>query len=66
VNGVSTPVLVAEGAADFAQAVADLLTSRQKRVELGSQARRFVESHFSAQAYARRIEMIYAEMKEER
>jgi glycosyltransferase involved in cell wall biosynthesis len=63
VDGISTPVIVADEADNFARAIADLLTNREKRIELGSQARNFVEAHFSAQAYARRIETIYEEMK---
>ncbi len=64
INGTLPPLMVADDSEGFAHAVADLLENREKRVALGSQARSFVEAHFSPQAYARRIEAIYTEMKE--
>jgi len=63
ISGIRTPIVIADETEPFARAVADLLADREKRIELGLQARGFVESHFSAQAYARRIEDIYADIK---
>lgn len=62
-DGEQPPLVIREDAQEFARAIADLLVDRRKRVELGRRARSFTETHFSAQAYARRIEGIYAEMK---
>jgi glycosyltransferase involved in cell wall biosynthesis len=64
VNGTLPSIMVADETEVFARAVADLLADREKRIALGSQARSFVEAHFSPRAYARRIEAIYNEMKE--
>ena len=62
-DGVEPPLLIADDGSEFANVIAGLLADRARRIELGLQSRKFVESHFSAQAYARRIEDIYAEMK---
>ncbi len=66
VGEVQPPVVIAEDAKEFAQAVAGLLSCREKRLELGAQARDYAQTHFSAQAYAQRIDAIYSEMKKER
>ena len=62
-DGAQPPLVIAEDAQEFARAIADLLANRAKRIELGLQARSLIEAHFSAQAYARRIEVIYAGIK---
>ncbi len=56
------PVLVGEDAQEIARATADLLADPGKRSSLGHQARSYVIRHFSARAYADRIEAIYLEM----
>ncbi len=66
VGEVQPPVIIADNAKEFAQAVAGLLSCREKRLELGVQAREYAQTHFSAQAYAQRIDAIYREMKKER
>lgn len=66
VAGVKPPLVTADNAKDFACAVAGLLSDRQRRIDLGVQARKFAETYYSAQAYARRIEAIYEDMKRER
>ena len=62
-NGFRAPLIIADEAQNFAKEIATLLCDRMKRINLGTQAREFVEANFSAQAYARRVEAIYAEMK---
>ncbi len=62
-NDVQPPLLIANNASEFAGTIAGLLADRAKRIDLGRRARKFVKAHFSAHAYARRIEDIYAEMK---
>ncbi len=61
-DGLQAPLLIAEGAANFACAVAELLGNRNQRIDLGLQARKFTEIHFSPQAYAQRLVAIYQEM----
>jgi polysaccharide biosynthesis protein PslH len=61
--GEPPPLEIAEDAESFARAVSALLDDPQRRSILGRQARQFVAEHFSPQAYARRIETIYARMK---
>lgn len=62
-SGSPPPLVIADDAEAFAQAIAGLLSDRSQRIELGTRARKFVEANFSAQAYARRIEANYAGMK---
>jgi glycosyltransferase involved in cell wall biosynthesis len=59
-DGSEPPVLVANDADALANAVCGLLTDAQARDRLGRQARAHVEQHFSAHAYARRLERVYA------
>jgi glycosyltransferase involved in cell wall biosynthesis len=59
------PVVTADDSVGFAQAIGRLLSDDGLRRELGKQARRYVETNFSSQAYASRIEAIYAEMQGE-
>jgi polysaccharide biosynthesis protein PslH len=56
------PVEVAADAESFAQAVSKLLDDPSRRAELGRRARAFAARHYSPQAYASRIEKIYAEL----
>jgi glycosyltransferase involved in cell wall biosynthesis len=65
VDGSQPPLVIADEPAEFAQAVAQLLKDEAARRELGRQARAYVTRHFSPQAYANRIEAIYAEMQAE-
>jgi glycosyltransferase involved in cell wall biosynthesis len=62
-NGSQPPLIVADDAENFAEAIACLLSNHTMRIDLGVRAREFVQANFSAQAYARRIETNYAEMK---
>ncbi len=55
------PLLCAESAPDFAAAVAELLADAGRRRELGRRARAFAERHHSPEAWARRLEAIFAE-----
>jgi glycosyltransferase involved in cell wall biosynthesis len=57
------PLAIAEDAQGIAAAAANLLSSPVHRYELGRQARLYVARHFSAQAYADRIEAIFTELK---
>jgi polysaccharide biosynthesis protein PslH len=60
--GEAPPLKIADGAEDFVQTTAALLMNSRERRELGAAARAFVAEYFSPQAYARRIENIYAQM----
>jgi polysaccharide biosynthesis protein PslH len=60
--GQAPPLEIADNPHGFAKAVAGLLANPQQRHQLGQAARRFVDEHFSPQAYTRRIESIYARM----
>lgn len=59
---VQPPLLVGHDALTIAQHTAHLLVSTSLRRELGQIARAFVMEHYSAEAYARRLEVIYAEL----
>jgi len=66
VDGQQPPLVTANDTIGFAQAVVRLLSDKNARKELGQQARVYVETNFSPQAYANRIEAIYTEMQDER
>ncbi len=66
VDGNRPPVMTADDSLGFAQAIVRLLSDDSSRQELGKQARLYVTANFSAQAYAKRIEVIFAEMQAER
>jgi glycosyltransferase involved in cell wall biosynthesis len=66
IEGVTVPAAVAEDAEATAEAAADLLGDDTRRRSLGERARRFVEKHFSPDAYAHRLESVYAEAIEAR
>ncbi len=57
------PLVIAETAEAIASAVAGLLADPGARQGLGSQARAFVAEHYSPDAYARRLEALYAELR---
>ncbi len=57
------PLIVADSAEEIADAVLTLLKSDERRRALGQEARAFVTEHFSAAAYAQRIEAIWAKMR---
>lgn len=63
IDGCQPPLVISEDAQGFASAVAQLLANDDARQELGSRARAYVTAHFSAQSYASRLEVIYAEMQ---
>ncbi len=63
IDGRLPPLVIADSAAEIAEAVAMLLNSDERRKAIGLQARAFVAEHFSAAAYARRIEAIGAELR---
>jgi glycosyltransferase involved in cell wall biosynthesis len=56
------PVAVAETTAGFAHAVAELLADGERRRSLGVRARQLATEHYSAAAYARRLEQTYREL----
>jgi polysaccharide biosynthesis protein PslH len=56
------PVVIAQSAQEFSQSAVRLLSERSIRKQLGSEAREYINRHFTASAYARRIEDIYQEM----
>lgn len=62
-GGGMPPLRVAGDAGGFAQAVAQLLVSDGERFALGREARAFVAQYYSAEAYAQRLERIYAEVQ---
>lgn len=65
IGDCSPPLVMADSTAGFADAIITLLNSDERRRAIGVQARAFVAEHFSASAYAHRIEAIYAEMRSE-
>jgi len=65
-GGQTPPLIIAESAEQIAEATASLLASCETRRSLGDQARAFVIENFSAQAYARRVEVTYAELHAQR
>lgn len=56
------PLVIAADASAFARETARLLNSDGERRALGRRARTFVAEHYSAAAYARRLESVYAEL----
>lgn len=57
------PLLIADESKTIADAITRLLLSPALRRELGAQAHGFVSEHYSAAAYARRIESIGADLQ---
>jgi glycosyltransferase involved in cell wall biosynthesis len=62
VPGQPLPLAIADDAASFTAAVAQLLASNTDRQALGTAAREFVAQHHSAPAYARRLEAVYRQL----
>lgn len=62
INGHCAPLIVAADAEELARETAALLASPEVRRQLGQQARAFVAEHYSAPAYAQRLEAVYAEV----
>jgi polysaccharide biosynthesis protein PslH len=58
------PLVVADTADELAAATARLLADPDARARLGAGARAFVAKHYSAAAYARRLERVYEEARE--
>jgi glycosyltransferase involved in cell wall biosynthesis len=65
IDDCAPPLVVADSTSAFADAIIVLLNSDERRRAIGRQARAFVAEHFSASAYAQRIEAIYAELRSE-
>lgn len=65
IDEFAPPLVVADSTAGLADAIIALLNSDERRRAIGRQARAFVAEHFSASAYAQRIEAIYAELGSE-
>lgn len=64
IEGESPPLLVADSTEEFAARVSWLLRSPECRRELGAKARDYALRHFSAAAYAQRLEAVYREVVE--
>ncbi|HJW84694.1 MAG TPA: glycosyltransferase family 4 protein [Anaerolineae bacterium] len=62
IDGQPLPLAIATDAKGIASATIGLLACADARRLLGQQARAFVAEHYSAPAYARRLEAIYAEV----
>ncbi len=62
INGHGAPLIVAADAEGLARDTAALLASPEMRRQLGQQARAFVAEHYSAPAYAQRLEAVCAEV----
>jgi len=58
------PLVVSETPDDVAAETARLLVDPEARARLGRAAREFAVEHFSARAYARRLEHVYAEAQD--
>ena len=63
IDGLQPPLVVADDAQEIAIAAANLLCSVEHRRALGNEARLFAQEYYSPQAYARRLEAIYAELR---
>lgn len=61
-GGNEPPLAVAEDAEQVATMIETLLQDYALRVKLGDRARTFVAEHYSAEAYGRRLEAVYAEV----
>jgi glycosyltransferase involved in cell wall biosynthesis len=61
-DGVAPPLVVAEDADGFAAATATLLADVSRRRALGERAAAFAAQHYSAGAYAARLEAVYEEL----
>jgi glycosyltransferase involved in cell wall biosynthesis len=62
IGGQEPPLAIAGTAGEMAEAAATLLGDAQTRRSLGNRARAFVAEYYSAQAYGRRLEVVYAEV----
>jgi glycosyltransferase involved in cell wall biosynthesis len=60
------PLVVADEAPEIAAATAALLEDGSRRRELGRSARAFAQRHYSPQAWAERLELVYEEAREAR
>ena len=56
------PLVVADDVDGITKAIMDLLADRSMRQSLGVLARDYVAKHYSPDAYARRLEAVYAEL----
>ena len=61
-EGCRPPLVIAEQPEAIASEVEVLLHHPEERRELGDRARAYVEKHYSAQAYTRRLEAVYSEV----
>ena len=62
-SGAEPPFVVADGEAEMATAIAELLADRDRSRELGRRAREFAERHHSPAAWAARLEAVYREAR---
>ncbi len=62
VDGKTPPIVIAETTDEIVHATTVLLTNTETRHSLGNRARAFVAAHLSAEAYAERLEAVYAEV----
>ncbi len=61
--GSKPPLVLARDAEGIVAMIASLLASNDARRALGKRARAFVAQHFSPEAYAQRLEAVYAELQ---
>jgi polysaccharide biosynthesis protein PslH len=62
----TAPLVIADNTASIARATADLLEDRERRRALGAAGREFALEHHSPEAWARRLDAVYAEARERR
>jgi glycosyltransferase involved in cell wall biosynthesis len=60
------PLAIADDSEGVAEALADLLSDESKRRELGRRAREFTLRHHTPEAWAERLEAVYAEAQQPR
>jgi glycosyltransferase involved in cell wall biosynthesis len=65
-DGTEPPLLLAQTADGFAEALVRLLADRRLRLDLGARAREFATAWHSAGAYGARLEAVYEELVGER
>jgi glycosyltransferase involved in cell wall biosynthesis len=57
------PLAIADGSEAFAEATAALLDDEPRRRAIAAGAREFAEAHHSPEAWAQRLERVYAEAR---
>jgi glycosyltransferase involved in cell wall biosynthesis len=61
--GGRPPLVIADAADEIARKTVLLLGDPERRAAMGAQARAHVATHYSAQAYGRRLEAVYEEVR---